>query len=96
MWEAGQFDTVLFQQQVPHSISPLDVRIKVAAVGANAEDFYVLAGRVDTLNATCQLECAGIVSAVITLAVDDRVVSCHGADAHPNIPNFAARGLPQA
>ena len=78
--EAGQFDTIFFQQQeASHSISPLDVRIKVAAVGMNAKDFYVLAGRVDTLNATCQLECAGTVEAVgsevVGLAVGDRVVA---------------------
>ena len=77
---AGQFDTISFtQQEEPQSISPTEVRIKVASVGLNAKDFYVLAGQVDTLNATCQLECAGTVeqvgSAVTDFAVSDRVIA---------------------
>ncbi|KAK0615695.1 hypothetical protein B0T17DRAFT_656801 [Bombardia bombarda] len=76
----GQFDTLYFkQQEPPTTIAPTHIRIKVASVGMNAKDFYVLAGRVDTLDATCQLECAGTVeqvgSAVTNFAVGDRVVA---------------------
>jgi acyl transferase domain-containing protein/NADPH:quinone reductase-like Zn-dependent oxidoreductase len=76
----GQFDTLFFkQQELPTSIAPTEIRIKVASVGLNAKDFYVLAGRVDTPNATCQLECAGTVerigAEVTDFAVGDRVVA---------------------
>lgn len=76
----GQFDTVFFkQQEAPVTIAATDVRIKVASAGVNAKDYYVLAGRVDTPNATCQLECAGTIeevgSAVTDFAVGDRVVA---------------------
>lgn len=76
----GQFDTLFFkQQEPPPSIAATDMRIKVASVGLNAKDFYVLAGKVDTMNATCQLECSGTVeevgSAVTDFVVGDRVVA---------------------
>lgn len=76
----GQFDTIYFQQlEEAQSMAPTDVRVRVASTGLNAKDFYVLAGRVDTPNATCQLECAGTVvgvgSAVTYFAVGDRVVA---------------------
>ncbi|XXH01662.1 hypothetical protein Hte_008022 [Hypoxylon texense] len=76
----SQFDTIFFkQQEAAASISPLDIRIKVGSVGINAKDYYVLAGRVDTPNGTCQLECAGTVvqvgSAVSGFVVGDRVVA---------------------
>ena len=78
--QAGQFDTIFFKQQEPsQSIDPTDLRIKVASVGLNAKDFYALAGRVDTPDATCQLECAGTIeqvgAAVTEFAVGDRVVA---------------------
>lgn len=78
--EAGQLDTIYFRQQPSRqSIGPGEVRIKVCSVGINAKDYYVLVGRVDTPNATCQLECAGIVvevgSAVTEFAAGDRVVA---------------------
>lgn len=77
---AGQFDTITFkQQEVSVPIAPNDIRFKVASVGLNAKDFYVLAGRVETANATCQLECAGTVeevgAAVTEFSVGDRVVA---------------------
>lgn len=60
-------------------LSPNEVRIRVASVGVNAKDFQVLAGRVDTPNAICQLECTGIVekvgSAVKSFAIGDNVVA---------------------
>ena len=75
----SQLDTIYFkQQEAPLAISPGDIRIKVASVGLNAKDYYVLAGRVDTTDGTCQLECAGTVekvgSAVTDFIVGDRVV----------------------
>ncbi|KAI1261843.1 reducing type I polyketide synthase 10 [Xylariaceae sp. FL1019] len=82
--QAGQLDTIYFHSQgttptgAP-TIGPGEVRIKVASVGVNAKDYYVLVGRVDTPDATCQLECAGTVtdvgSAVTEFAVGDRVVA---------------------
>ncbi|KAJ8127949.1 hypothetical protein O1611_g5687 [Lasiodiplodia mahajangana] len=76
----NQFDTIYFkEQELPLSIPPSHIRIKVASVGVNAKDFYVLAGRVDTPDGTCQLECAGTVeqvgSSVTDFAVGDRVVA---------------------
>ncbi|KAI0189868.1 reducing type I polyketide synthase 10 [Astrocystis sublimbata] len=76
----SQFDSIFFNQQEPPSqLSPGDIRIQVRAAGVNAKDFYVLAGRVETQNATCQLECTGIVvqigSDVTNFAIGDRVVA---------------------
>ncbi|KAI3322742.1 reducing type I polyketide synthase 10 [Xylariaceae sp. AK1471] len=76
----NQFDTIYFKEQEPPSATPPShIRIKVASVGVNAKDFYVLAGRVDTPDGTCQLECAGTVeevgSAVTDFAIGDRVVA---------------------
>jgi len=76
----SQFDSIFFKQQQPSSqIPPESIRIKVASVGINAKDFYVLAGKVETHDATCQLECTGTVvevgSAVTEFAIDDRVVA---------------------
>ncbi|KAI2643562.1 reducing type I polyketide synthase 10 [Xylaria nigripes] len=76
----SQFDTIYFKEQKPESsIPPTHIRMKVASVGMNAKDFYVLAGRVDTPDGTCQLECSGTIdqvgSAVTGFAVGDRVVA---------------------
>ncbi|CAG8953714.1 hypothetical protein HYFRA_00006603 [Hymenoscyphus fraxineus] len=60
----GQFDTLFFKQLELPTMGPKDLRIRVASVGVNAKDFYVLAGRVDTQDATCQLECTGVVEQV--------------------------------
>ncbi|KAK7745564.1 Type I Iterative PKS [Cytospora paraplurivora] len=76
----SQFDTIFFKEQEAPLVIPNDhVRIKVASVGVNAKDYYVLAGRVDTPDSTCQLECAGTVvevgSGVTEYAVGDRIVA---------------------
>ncbi|KAI1826121.1 reducing type I polyketide synthase 10 [Xylaria intraflava] len=77
----SQFDTIFFKEQEESStqLSPEDIRIKVGSAGINAKDFYVLAGRIETQNATCQLECAGTVvgvgSGVTDFAIGDRVVA---------------------
>ncbi|KAI0449671.1 reducing type I polyketide synthase 10 [Xylaria acuta] len=80
MKSAGQLDTIFFKQQErPKSTPPGHVRIKVMSVGLNSKDFYVLAGKVDTTNATCQLECVGVIeqigSGVIDFSRGDRVVA---------------------
>ncbi|CAJ2507648.1 Uu.00g088340.m01.CDS01 [Anthostomella pinea] len=78
--QPSQFDSIFFhQQETPSNIGPRDICIKVASVEVNAKDYYVLAGRVETQNATCQLECAGTVvqtgSDVTEYAVGDPVVA---------------------
>ena len=75
----GQFDSIYFKQvELEGSLASTAVRVQVTAVGINAKDFYVLAGKVDTKNSTCSLEFCGIVdkigSAVSSLAPGDRVV----------------------
>ena len=75
----GQFDSIYFKQvELEGSLEPTAVRVQVTAVGINAKDFYVLAGKVDTKNSTCSLEFCGVVekigSAVSSLAPGDRVV----------------------
>lgn len=78
----GQFDTLAFARETP-DFSPLNpgtVEVEVKSVGLNAKDFYALAGKVNTKDAMCKLECSGIVtkvasSGITRLAVGDRVVS---------------------
>ncbi|KAL4993011.1 hypothetical protein BDV10DRAFT_190367 [Aspergillus recurvatus] len=78
--QAGQLDSIYFKQQSPPpAIGPGDVRVKVASIGINAKDYYVLVGQVDTPDASCQVDFAGTVveagSAVQGFAVGDRVLS---------------------
>ncbi|KAI1439039.1 reducing type I polyketide synthase 10 [Xylaria sp. CBS 124048] len=96
----SQFDTIFFKELEESSqLTPEDIRIKVASVGVNAKDFYVLAGRVETPNATCQLECAGTVvqvgSAVTNFAVGDRVVAMAPMhfQTYQNLPSWACHKL---
>lgn len=75
----GQFDSIFFKQvKLQGPIHATAVQVQVTSVGLNAKDFYMLAGKVDTKNATCSLEFCGIVerigSAVSSLAPGDRVV----------------------
>ena len=75
----GQFDSICFKQvELEESLESTAVRVQVTAVGINAKDFYVLAGKVDTKNSTCSLEFCGLIdkigSAVSSLAPGDRVV----------------------
>ncbi|KAJ5672571.1 polyketide synthase [Penicillium longicatenatum] len=77
--QPGQFDEIYFKQiELPGTLAPKEVQIQVKAVGLNAKDLYVLAGKVDTPNATCTLEYSGIVervgAEVKDLHVGDRVV----------------------
>ncbi|KAL2802548.1 hypothetical protein BJX63DRAFT_440810 [Aspergillus granulosus] len=78
--QAGQLDSIYFQEQeAPIALAPTDVRVKVASIGLNAKDYYVLVGQVDTPDASCQVDFAGTVvdvgSAVTDLHVGDRVVA---------------------
>ncbi|KAJ5952075.1 uncharacterized protein N7479_010488 [Penicillium vulpinum] len=100
MGQAGQLDSIYFQQlEAPKSIGATDVRIRVASVGLNAKDYYVLVGRVDTPDATCQLECAGTVeqvgSAVTDFAPGDRVVAMAPAhfQTYQTVPEWACHKL---
>lgn len=75
----GQFDSIFFEQlKLQRPLQATEVQVQVTSVGLNAKDFYMLAGKVDTKNATCSLEFCGIVesigSAVSSLAPGDRVV----------------------
>ncbi|KAK8102456.1 hypothetical protein PG984_015602 [Apiospora sp. TS-2023a] len=79
----GQFDSIHFRAVEPpapsdEGLAADEIRVSVKAVGLNAKDLYVLAGKVDTPQGTCALEFAGVVEAVGTavhdLAEGDRVV----------------------
>lgn len=77
--QPGQFDNIYFKQiELPTTLAPNEVQVQVKAVGLNAKDLYVLAGKVDTPNSTCTLECSGIVertgAEVKDLHIGDRVV----------------------
>ncbi|MCJ1346998.1 hypothetical protein MMC31_005218, partial [Peltigera leucophlebia] len=75
----GQFDSLFFRQvKLQGLLQATGIQVQVTSVGLNAKDFYMLAGKVDTKNATCSLEFCGTVerigSAVSSLAPGDRVV----------------------
>lgn len=75
----GQFDSLFFKQvKIQGPLQATDIQVQVKSVGLNAKDFYILAGKIDTKNATCSLEFCGTVerigSAVSSLAPGDRVV----------------------
>ncbi|CAG8910253.1 unnamed protein product [Penicillium egyptiacum] len=77
--QPGRFDDIYFKQiEIPTALAPKEVQVQVKAVGLNAKDLYVLAGKVDTPNATCTLEYSGIVERigveVEELHIGDRVV----------------------
>ncbi|KAF3402032.1 Polyketide synthase-nonribosomal peptide synthetase [Penicillium rolfsii] len=77
--QPGQFDSIYFKQiELPAILAPGQVQVQVKAVGLNAKDLYVLAGKVDTPNATCTLEYSGVVERlggeVKDLKAGDRVV----------------------
>ncbi|RDW80301.1 polyketide synthase-nonribosomal peptide synthetase-1 [Coleophoma cylindrospora] len=76
----GQFDSIHFRAiELPsEGLAEDEIKISVKAVGLNAKDLYVLAGKVDTPEATCALEFAGVVDevgcAIHDLVKGDRVV----------------------
>ncbi|RYP80513.1 hypothetical protein DL770_006186 [Monosporascus sp. CRB-9-2] len=77
--EAGSFDTLHFKQiTLPARLGADDVQVSVTCVGLNAKDYYALAGKVDTKDASCTLDFCGVVervgAGVSHLSVGDRVV----------------------
>ncbi|RAK98996.1 type I polyketide synthase [Aspergillus ibericus CBS 121593] len=62
--QPGQFDNIYFKQIELPALAPHEVQIQVKAVGLNAKDLYVLAGKVDSRNAACTLEFSGVVERV--------------------------------
>lgn len=63
--QPGQFDSIYFKQiELPATLATGQVQVQVKAVGLNAKDLYVLAGKVDTPNATCTLEYSGVIERV--------------------------------
>ncbi|CAG8973482.1 hypothetical protein HYALB_00011077 [Hymenoscyphus albidus] len=98
----GQFDSLFFKEERP-DISPLPagtLEIEVKSVGLNAKDFYALAGKVETKDAGCKLECSGVVTRVAReninrLAVGDRVVVMSPGHflTHERFPEWACQKL---
>ncbi|KAI1142338.1 polyketide synthase [Hypoxylon sp. FL0543] len=92
----GQMDTIHFVSKEYTELLPEDhVDIEVKSVGINAKDLYVLSAKVDTREATCSCECAGLVinvgSNVVGLKPGDRVVAMapgHFAT-HERLPQWA-------
>ncbi|PYI29622.1 polyketide synthase [Aspergillus indologenus CBS 114.80] len=64
--DPGQMDTIHFVQEEHHptALQPDDVEISVKSVGMNAKDLYAISAKVDTKDASCSCECAGVVTAV--------------------------------
>ncbi|PKX88903.1 type I polyketide synthase [Aspergillus novofumigatus IBT 16806] len=98
----GQFDTLAFSREAPDfsPLKPGTVEIEVKSVGLNAKDFYALAGKVNTKEAVCKLECSGIVtrvadSGIERLAVGDRVVAMGPGhfSTHERFPEWACQKL---
>ncbi|KAJ5817603.1 Acyl transferase/acyl hydrolase/lysophospholipase [Penicillium robsamsonii] len=63
--DPGQMDTIHFvQKEYPTALHPDDVEIGVKSVGMNAKDLYAISAKVDTKDASCSCECAGVITAV--------------------------------
>ncbi|RAH64472.1 type I polyketide synthase [Aspergillus aculeatinus CBS 121060] len=64
--DPGQMDTIHFVQEEHHptALHPDYVEISVKSVGMNAKDLYAISAKVDTKDASCSCECAGVVTAV--------------------------------
>ncbi|KAJ5715138.1 Acyl transferase/acyl hydrolase/lysophospholipase [Penicillium malachiteum] len=78
--DPGQMDTIHFvQKDFSAPLHPDYVEISVKSVGMNAKDLYAISAKVDTKNASCSCECAGVVTAVgdnlSEFKIGDRVVS---------------------
>ncbi|PSN60577.1 reducing type I polyketide synthase 10 [Corynespora cassiicola Philippines] len=96
----GQFDTLYYkQQEASSSIPPGHVRLQVASAGLNAKDFYLLAGKVDVLNATSSNEYTGTVvdvgAEVTGFSQGDRVVVMAPShfQTHQTVPQWACQKL---
>ncbi|RDW91779.1 polyketide synthase-nonribosomal peptide synthetase [Coleophoma crateriformis] len=98
----GQFDTLSFVRE-KIDLSPLApgyIEIEVKSIGLNAKDFYALAGKVETKEAGCKLECSGVVTKVAAsniqrLSVGDRVVVMSPGHflTHERFPEWACQKL---
>ncbi|KAI2821222.1 hypothetical protein CBS115989_2976 [Aspergillus niger] len=80
--EPGQLNSARFVQRPSSPTLPADhVLVKVACMGLNAKDVYVMAGRVSTKNATCSSEFTGQIvelgADVQSFKVGDRVAVMH-------------------
>ncbi|KUM56794.1 hypothetical protein ACN42_g10406 [Penicillium freii] len=76
----GQMDTIHFvRKEYATALHPDDVEISVKSVGMNAKDLYAISAKVDTKDASCSCECAGVITAVgdnvSELKTGDRVVA---------------------
>ena len=76
----GQMETIAFKEMDRLASVPSDhVEIRTKSIGLNAKDLYVLAGKIDTIDATCCLEMTGIVTrtgtSVSRFSPGDRVVA---------------------
>ncbi|KAG9698620.1 ketoacyl-synt-domain-containing protein, partial [Aureobasidium melanogenum] len=98
----GQFDTLCFKRETfcDSEIQPGYVEVEVKSVGLNAKDFYALAGKVETKDGGCKLECAGVVTRtsahnIERLAVGDRVVVMAPGHflTHERFPEWACQKL---
>ncbi|OJJ74373.1 hypothetical protein ASPBRDRAFT_193095 [Aspergillus brasiliensis CBS 101740] len=78
--DPGHMDTIHFvQEEYSAPLHPDCVEVSVKSVGMNAKDLYAISAKVDTKDATCSCECAGIVTAVgddvSECKIGDRVVA---------------------
>ncbi|GFN14344.1 polyketide synthase [Aspergillus tubingensis] len=78
--DPGHMDTIQFvQEDYSTSLHPDYVEVSVKSVGINAKDLYAISAKVDTKDATCSCECAGIITAVgdnvSEFEIGDRVVA---------------------
>ncbi|RAK85213.1 polyketide synthase [Aspergillus costaricaensis CBS 115574] len=78
--DPGHMDTIHFVQEgYSTSLHPDYVEVSVKSVGINAKDLYAISAKVDTKDATCSCECAGVITAVgdnvSEFKIGDRVVA---------------------
>ncbi|PYH68297.1 polyketide synthase [Aspergillus vadensis CBS 113365] len=78
--DPGHMDTIHFvQEDYSTPLHPDYVEVSVKSVGINAKDLYVISAKVDTKDATCSCECAGVITAVgdnvSEFKIGDRVVA---------------------
>ncbi|ERF70334.1 hypothetical protein EPUS_07599 [Endocarpon pusillum Z07020] len=76
----GQFSSIYFNQiELPGTLDPHDVQVQVKAIGLNARDYAVFAGKVDSPNCACSPQYSGVMArvgvAVSTLKASDRVIA---------------------
>ncbi|GLB08646.1 type I Iterative Polyketide synthase (PKS) [Aspergillus tubingensis] len=63
--DPGHMNTIHFvQEDYSTVLHPDYVEVSVKSVGMNAKDVYAISAKVDTKDATCSCECAGVITAV--------------------------------